>query len=371
MEAVGRHGAGSIVRRKDGRLMASITMPNGRRLYRYIPADRDKQRQRRLAAKALRDLAEIRARELEPERQTLAEYLRSWLETLRNARLRRPRPRTLEHYEYVIERHVIPTLGAHRLDALRERHVQEWLDADSGSARSVLHHHAVLRRALNVAVRQRILGRNPALAVELPDAPAFDGSPLSIEDARRLLAVPDRLAPLWRLALATGLRESELLGLAWDDVDLDAGTVRVVAQLYRAEGKWQRVPPKAARSREVIGIDSATVSVLREHKRAMAEERTPSWRFHGLVFVTPAGEPYGRAAILRAFHAACDRAGIPRRRFHDLRYSSATMLKELGVAEDARMARMGHSTLAMARKYAHPSDAADREAADALGRALG
>ena len=94
-------------------------------------------------------------------------------------------------------------------------------------------------------------------------------------------------------------------------------------------------------------------------------------RFYGLVFVTPKGDPIGRSEVLRAFHAACDRAGIARRRFHDLRGSSLTIMAESGVAEDVRMARAGHSTERMARHYARVREQRDREAAEALERAIG
>jgi integrase len=357
----------------------AVTMADGRRVWRTRPTERR-------AERARKDLVEARELDLDPTRQTLADWLRSWIKGLRDARNQRIRPRTLDHYTLVVERHIIPALGKLKLAAVTGRRVQAWLDADPGSPRTVLHHHAVLRRALNVAVRQRLLAYNPAAAVELPRPRADIASPLTLDEAHRLLAATrsDRLHALWRLAIVTGLRQGELLGLGWDDVD--GATVTVRSQMQRLispaereaaqregrkpRGAWVRTPPKAARKLACVAIDAATAAVLEEHKRRMTAERTPAWEYFGHVFVTPAGQPYHQSELLRAFHAACDSAGIPRRRFHDLRGSNATILRDLGVPEDDRMARLGHSTTTMARRYAAPSETQDRIAAERLGEAL-
>jgi len=370
----GAHGQGGISRPlADGRLAVRLTMPSGKRLTRMVPAMKDGRLQRRRAEALLRELRDARAADLEPASQTLAAYLRSWLAGLRDAHHARIRPRTLEFYTMIVEQHIVPAIGGRRLEQLSERHVQAWLDADTGSARSIHHHRAVLRRALNAAVRLRIIARNPAIAVELPDVDDFAGDPLTAAEAHRLLEATsgDRLGPLWRLALVTGLRSSELAGLAWDDVDLDAGALSVRAQLARQAGGWVRVPPKAGRTLERLAIGPVTTSLLRAHKVRQAEERRPEWTYWGLVFVTASGQPWGRSELLRQFHLACDVAGVGRRRVHDLRVSSATLLQELGVEEPIRMARLGHSTTAMARHYAIARNELDREASTKIEEAIG
>jgi integrase len=338
-----------------------------------IPAMADARAQARKAEAVRRELIGLREQDLEPSTQTLEAFLRSWLRGLRDARSRRIRPRTLEFYTMIVERHILPTLGHHRLGRLGERHVQAWLDADDGSPRSVHHHRAVLRRALNVAVRQRIIGRNPALGVELPELDDFTGDPLTVDEAHRLLEATagDHLGALWRLALVTGLRSAEICAIAWDDVDFDAGALTVRHQLARASGSWILVDQtKGGRSLHRLAIDPATVAALRRHKRRMAKLRRADWRYHGLAFLTPGGKPIGRSELLRAFHAACDRAKVKRRRFHDLRVSSATLLAELGVDEHVRMARLGHATAAMARHYAVARDELDRDASTRLAEAI-
>jgi integrase len=104
---------------------------------------------------------------------------------------------------------------------------------------------------------------------------------------------------------------------------------------------------------------------------AMTEERTPDWRYFGLLFPDPKGEPYHAKAIIDAFHDACDRARIERRRVHDLRHSNNRLMKDLDVPEDVRMARHGHSTREMDRRYGGASEVADIAAADGLEEAIG
>lgn len=355
-------GQGTVVPIKNGtRFRIAVTMADGHRVWRTARTPREAERIRR-------QLVEARELDLDPTRQTLADYLRSWMKSMRDGR--RVRPRTLDHYRLVVERHIIPALGHLKLAAVTGRRVQAWLDADRAAARTVLHHHAVLRRALNIAVRQRLLAYNPALAVEVRRPTGDVANPLTLVEARHLLegTRADRLHALWRLALVTGLRQGELLGLAWDDVAGDTLTVR--HQLQRLGGEWVRTPTKAARKLAHVALGAETAAVLDEHRRRMMQERTPEWRFHGLVFVTLRGDPIHQSEALRLFHEACDRAGIPRRRFHDLRHSTAHLMTDAGVSQEARKARLGHSTDAMAEHYGGASEAQDRLAAELLEAAI-
>lgn len=396
MRRMGREkGQGTIVpiARPEGaspRWRVAVTMADGRRVWRNARSPREAERIRR-------QLVEMRELDLDPTRQTLADWLRSWTAGLADARNQRVRPRTLDHYRLVVERHIIPGLGSLKLSAVTARRVQEWVDADTGSPMTVRHHHAVLRRSLNVAVRQRLLAYNPANAVELPEANSDVGMPLTAAEARALLSAaegdpsadppvpPDPLRALWRLAIVSGLRQGELLGLAWDDLEDGRLTVRyqmqrLISDSERAAaraagrkpvGSWVRTAPKAARSVTRVSLDAGTVAALEAHRVRQAAARTDSWRYFGHMFLTPSGDPIHGAELLSAFKAACRRAGIPERRFHDLRGSSATLMREAGVAEDTRMARLGHSTVEMSRHYAKASEAQDQDAADRIGRAIG
>lgn len=149
------------------------------------------------------------------------------------------------------------------------------------------------------------------------------------------------------------------------------GAITVRHQLQRLDGSWVLSKPKAARQVKEVSIDEDTAAVLAEHRVRMADERQPDWAYHGLVFLTSRGQPMHQAEVLKAWHTACDKAGIRRRRFHDLRGSSATLMREAGVAEDTRMARLGHSTTTMARHYGKASAEQDRAAVELLARRLG
>jgi integrase len=416
LRGVGIHGHGTKVRvetrRKDGsirrRVRVAVTMADGRRVWRTLPNDREADRE-------LARLTLARELDLDPTRQTLADYLRSWIGSQRDAKRRRIRERTLIGYERIVERVILPELGRIPLSRLSRRKVQAWIDGLDGSAQTVRNAHAVLRKALAGAAGD-LIPLNPALGVELPERREFRGNPLTADEARRLLeATQDtRLGVLWRLAIVTGLREGELLGLPRDAMEMEErdgeartrlkravpadrldgageasagmaqprvagrdgsarshGTALIVKhQLQRINGEWVLGPTKAGRSVERIELDQKTVEMVRAHLARMAEERDPSWRYFGLMFLTESGQPYHNKALLRAFGEACDAAGIARRRFHDLRGTSATILRDLGVAEDTRRARLGHSTTEMARHYAKASVRQDREAVELLAEAI-
>lgn len=366
MAAMGEHGQGTItpikVKLRDGTIVErqriAVTMADGRRVWRRAKTPKQAERIRK-------GLVDARELDLDPTRQTVADYLRSWIARQR----KRVRERTMIGYQRIIERQILPELGSVKLANLSRRKVQAWVDDLDGSPQTVRNCHAVLRKALASATGD-LIALNPAIGVELPKVRTFHGQPLTPDEARRLLAVTadTRLGAFWRLAIVTGLREGELLGLTRDSLNDD--TLSVTAQLQRVNGTWKLGPTKAGRSLERVALDAETVRIVRAHLARTALERDPSWRYFGLMFVTEAGEPYHAASILRAFHAACDATGIGRRRVHDLRGTSATILKDRGVAEDTRMARLGHSTTDMARHYGKASERQDREAVERLAEAI-
>lgn len=365
---MGLHGQGTITRLANGRYRIAVTMADGRRVWRRAKTLREAERIRR-------ELIDARELDLDPTRQTLAAWLRSWIESLRDAKRQRLAPRTLEHYAMIVERHIIPGLDPHSkvpIGKVSERRIQAWLDASDGSARTIHHHRAVLRLALNRAVRQRLLSHNPAAgkSIELPDPTWHGQKPLSTEEAHRLLASSEgtRWYPLWRLAIVTGLRYSELIGLTWDDIE--PGAVIVRAQLQRIRGRWVRRATKSARSVERVAIGPVTAAVLERHRLAMAEERTPDWQYFGHVFTDEHGQPPDHKRILTMFRAACVAAGIPPRRFHDLRHGNNELMKELGIPQDVRMARHGHATTEMDAGYGKASSRQDREAVERLEEAI-
>ena len=237
------HHEGSIFRRKrDGKWTAAVSMPNGRRRERAAEWH-DNCRER--AKELLKALIEERDAELDipARRLTLAVYLRSWLADMH------ARPATIVAYRGVIENHIIPALGTTTLDRLTGAAIQRWLDSLRYSPATIAKCRAVLRSALNAAVRRRKLVRNPLIGTESVHVPAHRAATLTASQAGTLLAGTDgTFGALWAVLLGSGLRISEALALTWDHFDGESIVVRY--QLVRRNGEWSRVPTKAARSVE-------------------------------------------------------------------------------------------------------------------------
>jgi len=220
---------------------------------------------------------------------------------------------------------------------------------------------AVLRGALNQAVRWDLLGRNPASLVEPPRVERYEIKPLTPVEARAFLAAirGDRLEALYSVALTMGLRQGEALGLRWSDVDLDIGSLRIEKQLQRIEGRLQLVELKTKLSRRALIMPSSIVASLREHRHRQLEERSAArdrWVESGLVFTTPGGEALEGSTVTRHFHDYLERAGLPQRRFHDLRHSCATLLLVQGVSPRVVMDVLGHSDIGINDEHLLPRD---------------
>ena len=282
------------------------------------------------------------------ERLTVGAFLRRWLEESARPALR---PRTFESYRMICERHVIPALGRTRLAKLGPEAIQRYMNRKREAglwARTVQYQHAVLRRALGQAERRGLVSRNVARLVSPPRVQRAEVRPLTSEQARRFLdpVRGDHLEAVYVLAMATGMRQGELLGLSWEDVDLDAGTLTVRATLQRYRGVYHRSEPKTQTSRRTLALPPAVTSVLRAHRTRQLEQRLlagPAWTGNAwdLTFTTEAGGPLSSTQVTRRFQAALATAGLPHQRFHDLRHAAATfMLSQGGAAEgDADGAR--------------------------------
>ena len=228
-------------------------------------------------------------------KQTVAQYLDSWLSqvvTVRN------KSRTLRSYQDMVRLHLSPHLGRHQLDKLTTSHVQVMLnklpDAKL-SPRSVQYAKGVLCRALNVAVKWGLIPRNVAAHAEAPSGSSRAIAPLTEAQAHKLLSAVKghRLEALYRIALSLGLRRGEVVGLRWEDIDLDAATLRVSGALQRINGKLVRSTPKTAASAATLPLPEVLVRVLRQHqeRQALEQANTKDWQEHGYVFPSERGTP--------------------------------------------------------------------------------
>lgn len=385
-----RRGFGSVYQRKDGKWVGEATVgrrTDGARDRRYVYADTCEEAQEKL-----RKLLYERDRGLlaDPGKQTLGEFLASWLRDVAKPSVRQ---RTYRNYAGVVNTHISPVLGGIRLVKLSPQHLQRFYreKQEQGLTRTVRLCHAVLHRALGQATKWGLIARNVADLVDAPRVPKREFTPLSPEEAQRLLAAAegDRFHALYVLAVTCGLRQGELLGLKWEDVDLERGTLQVKRQLQwvkaeeerkggrkRPEPKWVLTEPKSAKSRRVVSLPAVAVAALKKHKAAQAEERLRMgevWQDLGFVFCTSIGTPESPSNLRkRSFVPLLEKAGLPKVRFHDLRHTCATVLLAQGVHPKVVQEQLGHSQISLTLDtYSHVLPALQREAAAKMDALFG
>lgn len=364
MRHVRSHGEGTVYRRpKEGRWVATVSLGGGRRRSRYTKSKAD-------ALAALRDLQRDVELDRDPRGLTLRDFLQRWL---RDANHRSPA--TYRQREMIVRVHLEPALGHHALTALRPADVEAYqkVKGRTLAPRTVHHHHSVLRTALRWAVANRWADFNAAAEASAPSVDQPQRPHLSAAQLSRLFVgmEGDRLHAAFVLAGTVGLREAELLGLAWDDVDLDSGVVQVSATLHRKDGGWVRLAPKSRRPR-TIELPLITVDALRAQRSRMVAERQPDWEYFGLCFLTSKGQPYHGPNLTRQhLYPALDRLGLPRVTVHDLRHSAATNMALAGVPLQVIAAILGHSTIRVtADLYAHVVGEQRRDAAERIEASL-
>jgi len=383
------HGEGGLYQRSDGRWEGLAELGrdgSGRRRRRsvYGRTRRDVARKLATAARERHDGLDVGAGE-----QRLADYLERWLEQ-RDPRtpsvgVRKLRYTTWVGYAARMRRHVIPRLGAIPLAKVTPEHVRTLfgkLAAGGLSATTVAMVRDTLATAFRRAVKDRIIAFSPLDAVDAVQRSKAHSYTLTAEQARAFLraAEGDPLEALYVLALRAGLRQSEILGLHWRDIDLEAGKLTVKSALIRVTGEGlQDFDPKSAASAATIPLAPAAIGALRAHRTRQLELRLragSAWQDMGYVFTTEVGTPVSQSNMLRrSFYPLCARAGIPTRpglRFHDLRHACGSLLIAEGVRPKLVQAILRHSKISTTMDlYVHAYDEDLRGAVASLDRALG
>jgi integrase len=342
-------GEGSIYRRKDGRWVGQYEV-GGKRRYVYGKTRKE------VATKLNKAIAERDAGMVfDAGSLRVGDYLDRWLDSIRDT-LRR---RTWIRHEEVVRLHLKPSLGIIKLDRINALQIQSLYRAklDSGlSPRTVQIIHVTLHKALKQAVRWSLLPRNIVDGVDPPKAPKKEIKPLSEEQVKRLLeaAQGDKLEALYVLAITTGMRSGELLGLQWEDVNLQAGIVQVRRSIFN--GRIEA--PKSASGNRNIRLTGTSIRALREH------ERTGEW-----VFSSQAGTSISVHNLHnRSWKPLLVRAELPHTtRFHDLRHTCATLLLTKGVHPKIVQEMLGHSSITITLDtYSHVLPNMQEEAVEAM-----
>ncbi len=347
------NGEGSIYRRKDGRYEGAVyllTTSGNRKRIRVYGSSREEVHTK---------LTEVKAKAQQgipiPDRtHKLGEYLDYWLENVVRPKWR---PKTYEHYELIVRLYLKPGLGRFPLKRLSLPVLQTFLNqklADGHSVRKVHMMRAVLSASLTRAEREELVSRNVARLVALPTYHRPEVRPWSVEEARQFLnaARPDPLYPAFVLLLLYGLRRGEVLGLRWKDVDFQRSEIRIRQQLQRVgdEIHQSRVKTKAGeRDLPLLNIVRDVLATRHATQDAARDAASDTWEGAAedlLVFTTRNGSPIEPRNFARSFDRVCTRHGIRTIRVHDVRHTTATLLKDLRVPARDTQLIMGHSDIA-------------------------
>jgi integrase len=372
------HGEGSIYKRQDGRWVAVVDFgwQNGKRDRKSLYGRTRREVQEQLSLAQQQRQQGLLA--LGPK-QTVAQYLEGWLDDTAQHRLR---PRTFVRYRQLVRSHALPVLGKVPLQKLTPQQLSHLYGkklAGGLSPRSVQFLHAVLHGALKQATLWGLIVRNPADAVKAPRPQRHQMQTLDHEQTQRLMATVegDPLEALYVLALMVGMRQGELLGLQWADLDVPSSRIQVRHSLqWHQGGIWSLDEPKTGHSRRGIKLPPTALLALKFHRARQAEQRLaagPAWDDHDLVFCNSLGRPIERANVVaRSFRPALHRAELPIIRFHDLRHTYATLALRDGVPVKVVSETLGHASIILTLDtYSHVLPDMQDDAAARMERLLG
>ncbi|QIY68792.1 tyrosine-type recombinase/integrase [Streptomyces sp. RLB1-33] len=396
------NGDGTVYQRKDRRWEAAgyVLAPGNTRKRVHVYGN---SRTEALAKLTEKIAASNRGLPVPSAQGSLAAYLTYWLE---NVAVHHLRENTHTRYTAVARLYLIPGLGRKKLAKLTAKDVRTWLNqlrttcqcctrgldttrdqphccatgtccSKRLSPLTLTYVHSVLKSALEHAVREEEIPRNVARNVRTGTPRPRRFEPLTTEEAREFLTAASghRMQPLFELALHTGLRKGELLGLRWEDLDLTGGTASIRRTLRRTNtAGLTALPTKTQSSERRIALPTPCLHSLEQHRNRQRQEREAAdagWKDSGYVFTRPDGAPIEGATLTRHFNTLLRRARLRRIRFHDLRHSAATLLLEQGVELVVIKELLGHAHIGVtATVYAHVRLRLQRQAIDTLSNAL-
>ena len=373
------NGEGSIRKRKDGRWEGRYTaghnLETGKPIYRNVLG----KTQAEVKEKLKQAMVESKKLDLTKAGQyTLGQWMDVWYENYAKIKVR---PSSHQTYKGYIENHIKPNIGDIPLEKLTTLDLQrlyktllargrvdrlesKWQPRGL-SPKTVRNIHQILSSALKLAQEQRIILTNPAEGCALPKVEYREMKTLPVEQLQSFLreAKDSGVFELYCLELATGLRRGELLGLKWEDIDLEHGDLRVRRQIARINGKVVEAPLKTKNAYRTLSLAEDTVSILKEQKKKAGNS---PW-----VFPSATGGPISPDSVLHMLHRVLKRAGLPEVRFHDLRHTFATLALQNGVDIKTVSGMLGHFSAGFTLDtYAHVTTSAQKAAANTMGKLL-
>ncbi|GAA1362278.1 tyrosine-type recombinase/integrase [Catellatospora chokoriensis] len=398
-----RNGEGSIRQRRDGRWEARVWVyaTNGSEVRRSVYGSSWDEAHAAMIKLQSDKMAGVR---IPASGDTVRDYFDYWLKHVAEPRVR---PSTLSNYRRLTSAYVLPYIGSKKLSQLRPADVRTFLNRLKGvcqccalgkdrkrvqhgaSARccaavpvaccgnflsdgSVRFAQRIVRAMLQDAIVDELIATNPARHLRISHRYRPKFTPWSAEEAQRFLkaARGDRWYALYSVALALGLRRGEALGLRWIDVDFVENVITVRRSLQRVDGQLVLGPVKTDSSDRKIAVPEPLARVLELHRadQVRQSEIAKQWTDHGMVFTTAVGTPVEPRNLKRHFDRLCDKADVPKIRFHDLRHSCATILYDQGVPIENIQDVLGHSSPTITKTiYVEATRKIQRDAVDKLG----
>jgi len=310
-----------------------------------------------------------------PGKLTVADLLKQWLQGYVKTNCSQ---RTLDGYQAIIDNHLVPDLGHHLLKQLNQQHIQAYYGKalEKLSSRTVHHQHRVLSQALKYAVRQGYLGRNPCELVDPPSPRGKAMRTLTQSEVMDLLirAEGSYYYPIIYTAVSSGLRQAELLGLRWRDIDIASRSISVSRTLYKRRGVIQFNEPKTERSRRRVSMTSKLAEFLSEYRlerERLCHQVGRTSTLDDLVFANHEGKPVDPGVLSHNFGRIARKAGLKQVRFHDLRHTFASLMLQRGAKPKVISEALGHASVAFTMDvYSHIIDGMQEEAMALLDEVL-
>ena len=279
---------------------------------------------------------------------TIEEYLYLWLNASRSAL----RPKTAHQYEQTLQRHILPYIGDVKIKDINLRKV-EMLYADLQKAgvgiRTIRLTHSILHRALERAVKYDMIMRNPAHGAMLPRWKQVEMRMLDESQVSQFLIAAQNSPheALYHLAITTGMRQGELFGLKWTDLQWNSGMLHIQRQVQRVPWQgWSFIEPKTKAGRRTIKLGEASLHALRLHKERLQSRKAvvgARWQDYDLIFPSNKGTPLEPSNMRKDFNRVLEKAGLAKIRFHDLRHTAASLMLNNGIPVIVVSKVLGHS----------------------------